>query len=66
MLPCSELTKWSKPQTRAVDGRTAFRSWRGVWQAGESVLLEDGDAEEVIFVVRGRASITRRGVEVSA
>eukprot|EP00752_Nemacystus_decipiens_P002973 g2761.t1 len=33
-------------------------------KAGETVLLEDGGAEEVIFVVRGRASITRRGVEV--
>eukprot|EP00903_Cladosiphon_okamuranus_P007630 g7399.t1 len=33
-------------------------------KAGETVLVEDGNAEEVIFVVRGRASITRRGVEV--
>ena len=34
-------------------------------KAGEQVLLEDGAGEDVMFVVRGRASITRRGVEVS-
>lgn len=34
-------------------------------KAGEKVLLEDGAGEDVMFMVRGRASITRRGVEVS-
>lgn len=34
-------------------------------KAGEKVLLEDGAGEDVMFLVRGRASVTRRGVEVS-
>lgn len=34
-------------------------------KAGEKVLLEDGAGQDVMFMVRGRASITRRGEEVS-
>lgn len=34
-------------------------------QAGATILLEDAGAEEVLFVVRGRAVISRRGVEVN-
>lgn len=30
------------------------------------MLVEDGSAEEVLFLVRGRAVVTRRGVEVRA
>ncbi|CAM9795540.1 unnamed protein product, partial [Ectocarpus sp. 12 AP-2014] len=33
-------------------------------KAGERVLLEEGVSDETIFVVRGRATVTRRGVEV--
>ncbi|CAM9544189.1 unnamed protein product [Pylaiella littoralis] len=33
-------------------------------KAGATILLEDAGAEEVLFVVRGRAVISRRGVEV--
>ena len=50
-----------------------YTAYASVWgktfcaeKAGERVLLEDGAEENAIFVVRGRASITRRGVEVSA
>lgn len=54
---CPAFGSWTDGR---ADGRADGR------QAGETVLLEGGNAEEVIFVVRGRASITRRGVEVSA
>ncbi|CAM9948823.1 unnamed protein product [Scytosiphon promiscuus] len=33
-------------------------------KAGEDVLQENSSTEEVIFIVRGRATITRRGMEV--
>lgn len=33
-------------------------------QAGEDVLVEDTTADDMIFLVKGRAVITRRGVEV--
>lgn len=33
-------------------------------QAGEGVMLEESNVEQMIFLVRGRAIVTRRGVQV--
>lgn len=46
--------------------RLVIPCWEPPGQAGEEVLVEDGSAEEVLFLVRGRAVVTRRGVEVRA